>query len=121
MQAAGVEFSLDSRDPPQPEAVRRATLRRYQQRVATAAQQPRASQLRHYFVTVRPSCLEDGGLGKVAHCWKMAHESQGPPHRSRSAWGAQPSKIPPPPPPQPAAVACRRGDGGIKAVRLANE
>ncbi|KAI3434647.1 hypothetical protein D9Q98_002712 [Chlorella vulgaris] len=65
MQVAGVEFSLDSRDPPQPEAVRRAALRRYQQRVATAAQQPRASQLRHYFVVVRPSCLEDGGHGTV--------------------------------------------------------
>ncbi|KAI3435038.1 hypothetical protein D9Q98_003089 [Chlorella vulgaris] len=67
MQAAGVEFSLDSRDPPQPEAVRRAALRRYQQRVATAAQQPRASQLRHYFVVVRPSCLEDGGYGRPAY------------------------------------------------------
>ncbi|KAL4854747.1 hypothetical protein ACK3TF_004665 [Chlorella vulgaris] len=34
MQAASVDFSLDSGDQPQPEAVRRAALRQYQQRLA---------------------------------------------------------------------------------------
>lgn len=61
MQAAGVAFDL--REPPEPSAVRQAALSRYLQQVAGAAQQPDATLLRHYFVTVRPECLTPDGYG----------------------------------------------------------
>jgi hypothetical protein len=54
---AGLDFDPQQKAPLQPAAVRRAALQHHLTKVAAAAQRPLASQLRHYFVVVRPSCL----------------------------------------------------------------
>jgi len=64
MAAAGVAFDPAQREALSPAIVRSTALRRYQQQVATAAQQDGASQLHHYFVRVRPECL----AGPAAYC-----------------------------------------------------
>lgn len=58
MTAAGVDFDPQQREPLQPAEVRRTALSHHLQQVAQAAGRSGASQLHHYFVVVRPSCLD---------------------------------------------------------------
>ena len=67
MLAAGVEFDLQQRQQLDPAVVRQAALTAYLQRVAAAAQEPGASRLRHYFVTVRPDCLTPEGYTRAPY------------------------------------------------------
>ena len=67
MQAAGVQFGLDGAAMPPTAEVRRAAMQHYLQRVEAAAAERGASQLRHYFRLVRPSCLTPEGYGRAAY------------------------------------------------------
>ena len=76
MAAAGVEFDPHQKSALQPAAVRQAALQHYLQRVATAAAQPTASQLRHYFGTVRPSCLNPDEYSMPAYLTEVRERSR---------------------------------------------
>ncbi|KAI3439027.1 hypothetical protein D9Q98_001438 [Chlorella vulgaris] len=65
-----------------------------------------------------------GGGGSRIHLFASSPSKLASAAAARGAalqLGCSPSKIPLPPPPQPAAMARRRGDGGIKALRVASE
>ena len=67
MAAAGVDFDPQQRAPLVQAEVRQAALQHHLQRVAVAAQRPGASRMRHYFVAVRPDCLEVAGYTLPAY------------------------------------------------------
>ena len=81
MAAAGVEFDPQLRAPLCPDEVRQAALAQYLQRVAAAAA-PQAghTRLHHYFVSVRPSCLDPDTYGLPSYITEVRER------RRRLAW-----------------------------------
>ena len=67
LRVVGVEFDPSARAPLQQAAVERAALQHHLQRVAAAAERPSHSRLRHYFRSVRPSCLSPDGYDLPAY------------------------------------------------------
>lgn len=89
MQAAGVQLNPAACAPLQPEAVQRAAMQHYLQRVAEAAQRPGASRLWHYLGCVRPGCLSVDGYSMAAHLSEVRERWQPPTvqqQASRAGW-----------------------------------
>lgn len=76
MAAPGVEFDPHQKSALQPAAVGQAALQHYLQRIGSAASQPRASQLRHYFGTMRPSCLNPDEYSMPAYWTEVCERSR---------------------------------------------
>ena len=72
MAAAGVDFDPQRRAPLCPDEVRQTAMSQYLQRVAAAAA-PQAghTRLHHYFVSVRPSCLDPDSYSLPAYITKV--------------------------------------------------
>lgn len=92
LREVGVEFDPAERMPLQQAAIERAALQHHLQRVAATAAEPGRSRLRHYFCSVRPSCLTPDGYGmptylrEVRERWRRVALAE---LRTGVHWGAE--------------------------------